>query len=194
MGNYIEDVYKKWEGKTIAVVGNGTPSRPWGAEIDNHDVVIRCNISWTEGYEELVGSKTTCITLGALGLINHIPEIDTSVKYLFSYYNKDTVPAKGNKYKPRHLMWESMVNLIGGRCRKPTAGFRALFHMWRNGIGADVYGFTFYRTPAYYLKRQGEISSFFTTHPQDAENPIHDALAELEVWRKLRWHKFKDGL
>ena len=49
------------EVKTCAVVGNSPNilEKEYGESIDNHDVTIRCNRSFVEGFEKHVGSKTT---------------------------------------------------------------------------------------------------------------------------------------
>lgn len=45
--------------RPICVVGNGTPLRPLGRDIDAHVSVIRINNFRVAGFEELVGTKTT---------------------------------------------------------------------------------------------------------------------------------------
>lgn len=47
--------------KTCAVIGNAPTilENKYGNDIDNHDVVIRCNRSFVDGFETYVGSKTT---------------------------------------------------------------------------------------------------------------------------------------
>ena len=54
------------EGKSIAVVGNSPCQlgKGLGAEIDNHDVVIRMNNYQTAGFEKDYGSKTTIYARG----------------------------------------------------------------------------------------------------------------------------------
>jgi len=49
------------EVKTCAVVGNAPNilENEYGESIDSHDVIIRCNRSFVEGFEKHVGSKTT---------------------------------------------------------------------------------------------------------------------------------------
>jgi hypothetical protein len=59
--NRKKDLFKKtFEGKTIAVVGNGPSElgKNKGAEIDGHDIVVRFNNYQTTGFEEDYGSKT----------------------------------------------------------------------------------------------------------------------------------------
>ena len=46
--------------KSIAVVGNSGKllDQDYGELIDSHDLIFRCNLALTEGYEHKVGSKT----------------------------------------------------------------------------------------------------------------------------------------
>ena len=70
---------EKLIGKTIAIVGNGPSEigKNKGQEIDEHDIVIRCNNFNTQGYEKDYGSKTD---FWCCNLINDIkyrrPEYD----------------------------------------------------------------------------------------------------------------------
>ena len=54
-----EKLYKNK--KTCAIVGNSSIliEKEYGQEIDDHDVVIRCNLGRTTGFEKHTGSKTT---------------------------------------------------------------------------------------------------------------------------------------
>jgi hypothetical protein len=52
-----EDILQRLPGR-VALVGNGTPLRPFGTLIDRYDTVIRFNNFRIAGYERLIGSKT----------------------------------------------------------------------------------------------------------------------------------------
>ena len=43
----------------IAIVGNGVPAGPMGAAIDHHPSVIRLNNYRLDGFEAVVGTRTT---------------------------------------------------------------------------------------------------------------------------------------
>jgi len=65
----IEDLYNNMielndidiKGKSCAIIGNSSIllDTEYGEIIDNHDIVIRCNVARTTGFEKNVGSKTT---------------------------------------------------------------------------------------------------------------------------------------
>lgn len=59
-GGHLFDNGMKLTGKSCAVVGNSGKllSQNFGAKIDSHDNVIRCNLAVTDGFEKYVGQKT----------------------------------------------------------------------------------------------------------------------------------------
>lgn len=54
------DLKQKFTNQTIAVIGNSGKllNEEYGKLIDSYDVVIRCNLARTHGYEKHVGTKT----------------------------------------------------------------------------------------------------------------------------------------
>ena len=58
--NMDDKLLEMYSQKTCAVVGSsgGLLDHEYGALIDEHDIIIRCNQAVTEGYEKHVGSRT----------------------------------------------------------------------------------------------------------------------------------------
>ena len=76
--------------ETLAIVGNGPRLRGsrLGAEIDGHDVVIRCNFAEIDDFSEDVGSKTSALMFNE-SLRSRIPRLRSrSPRY-------ETAPAVG---------------------------------------------------------------------------------------------------
>jgi len=198
---FVEDIYQDWNGLSIAVVGNGTPSKNCGKEIDDHDIVIRFNGGPTKGYENLVGSKTTVMHLSDVNLLNLFPEIPRDISYFFSFYGKDDTNYRvrgkefpvENMYLPKCFYWHEQVNVLGSR--KPTAGFRQLYHLWKNNIKVDVYGIDYYKSTAYFAQECDKIFSFWVPRRKNLllnmeVDRVHKPSNEKAFWDNNPYHNF----
>ena len=190
---YIEDFYKEWQGKSIAVVGNAKFNKKVGKEIDSHDIVIRFNFCITKGYTGYVGKKTTVACVGSFTLFDAEPDFKNNYDIVFSHYPKDRYIDKGRVsklYLPREFYWDTMKIKIG--CRKPTTGFRMLYSLYKNLVKADVYGFDFYNTTTYYAKNAVNIYDFFDEHDVSVVDRVHNQDGEKKYWANNKWFNFKD--
>ena len=195
MNDKIESFYKRWkaDNRTIAVVGNGTPSKNYGKEIDKYDIVIRFNLCITKGYEELVGTKTFVQCVGSFTLMQseQFKEIKNIHPYVWSFYVKDynyktpepnfCLPAKCYYIKAKELL----------DVRKPTCGFNLLYSMYLNDIKADVFCMDFYKTNPYYTETVAKDYDFFKVNSVKGYDLVHNPKAEKSFWEEVEWHNFK---
>ena len=80
--NYIDD---NFNGKSCAIVGNSSIllDKEYGNDIDKHDVVIRCNLGRTNGFEKHTGSKTSFRFVAAKSFTRE--EVPSHEKYDFNF-------------------------------------------------------------------------------------------------------------
>jgi len=118
-------------GRTVAVVGCGSSpkGRGLGAEIDAHDVVIRCNRSFrTAGLEADYGTRCDLLVVGNRFFI-------------------DPIIPRGFPAKVVHVQddWQTLGNIWPHR-RKPLAGTYAAIHACMAGAASvTLYGIDLYR-------------------------------------------------
>jgi hypothetical protein len=207
----IEEFYKLWTDKSIAVVGNGEIANELGKEIDSHDIVIRFNLCIIDGHEKNVGSKTSVCCVGGFSLFDTVKEL-SDFDVIFSLYPKDIkYNKKSNMHLPDEFYWHDTREVL--KCRKPTTGFRLLYHMYRNKIKADVYGFDFYSSKSYYTEEMRKRFEYFRRNlykkykmlrvymsRKDARkkcidgfhvDSVHKPDAEKIFWEEVNWHNFK---
>ena len=184
----IEDFYKDWSGKSIAVVGSGAFNRDYGKEIDGHDVVIRFNCCVVDGFEKKVGEKISVICLGGVNFYGKFSDCVKECDYIFSHYYKDLNEKLPEKmYLPREFYWDEMKIIT--ESRKPTAGFRCLYHMFKNKVFANVYGFDFYKHECYYKDVLDRIE-YYKTHEYDNYAEVHNYEQEKKFWNETNWFHF----
>jgi hypothetical protein len=136
-----EDVLTKLSG-SIAVVGNGTMGRHLGEIIDSYDNVIRINKFELNGYENLVGKKTSLWC--TFGDIYKIPHPFAISPFLQSGIETTAYPPE---MKIIYAMNDS--HSILGIDRPTTGGaLLSLFHYLK--ISVSIFGFDFLKSPEYF--------------------------------------------
>lgn len=198
MKKNIEDFYDEWVGKSIAIVGNGALKEKRGAEIDSHDIVLRFNVSFTKGFEERVGSKTTVCCVGSTALFNKIAELnEDDFDIIFSLNPKEKIDKLSDKvHVYKDLKWNEMRKNL--RYKYPTSGFRIMYGLYHKGIKADIYGMDFYKTRPYYWNDVAKLFPFFNRMKEytDKNNLIHQSKMhspkkEKQFWDRVGWFNFK---
>lgn len=174
------ELKKILEGKTIAIVGNGPSEmgKRKGAEIDNHDIVIRFNNYELKGFEQDYGSKTDiwCCNL------NH------DIKNRCEKYKMVVLPEEVSHkfiskvdilYKALEndaIIYNYGENELNGMNNvffdQPTFGFRLIYGLSKilnSFMNIDFYGFNF-------CKDQYDTH---TTHYFKSNNPEYEKLHNL---------------
>lgn len=148
---------------SIAVIGNSGVllDNKLGEEIDNHDLVIRCNLARVKGFEEHVGSKTSIRCIAGKSFWhnlqdkfeafdnNFIPNLNETLiikatplnnaiqGIIKNYYSKNTI----------HFFTKEFINYCNtlSRSSDVTMGFCAVVLACALSSDVSVYGFNFFR-------------------------------------------------
>lgn len=158
---------------TCAVVGSSPLllNADYGAQIDSFDMVFRCNLAPTKGFERHVGDRTShrfCNPNAIMICLNNqiyyehsrfFPEIDRM--FLFSLCNqqiifkkvrRETIPGKLiGLFEQRNLqlkfLSDSELNLLcPNHPSDPTMGFIALMYALAHNYSVTLFGFDFYKS------------------------------------------------
>lgn len=191
-----------FKNKTCAIVGNSPIllDSEFGKQIDNYDIVIRCNHGPTEGYEKYVGSKTSfrVVSSKVFGYdeITSLSKFDH--QYLSNLDNQHFIIKLPLNRFPNHALHgfqknfgstnkisimknsfqQSIKDNVGGV--EPTTGmfgvvlFLCFFHR------IDMYGFDFYnnRGKTNKLHYFEEVNHYPGSHNFDSEKNIINSLIE----------------
>ena len=140
--------------RPIALVGNGTPSKPCGADIDAHASVIRMNNYKLSGYAELVGNKVTARC--ATGWINiqiypplKLPEFTPFTETVMEARKLREYRAR---IKRRVLAARFDVHPLIPETARPSTGFALVQLAAHLGLELDLYGFDGFKTPHYWRR------------------------------------------
>ena len=155
---HTEDLLQSLNGR-IAVVGNATPPRAWGKLIDSYDHVIRFNNYRIEGFESLVGTRTSYRCINGWVDIEHREEIPE-----FSPFTPDAEESgnlstflSGNSQAV--LTAKLDVHTLLPELSNPSAGLSLALLLDHLGIEADLFCFDGFRTGHYW-----DQASCETTH------------------------------
>lgn len=147
---------KDFEGKRVALVGNAMSlfDTAYGAEIDDHEVVVRLNraaMLWTEfGAEKSHGKKTThWFFFNAREYKDRFPKLSPEIKKAHVSKHHQT---QENKKLVDFMMsraWHAELCTLSNH-RNPTTGLMTLFCIdrWNPGV-IDIYGFDWKTTPTF---------------------------------------------
>ena len=103
--------FKKYiKGKTVALVGNATPTNDYSEEIDKADIVIRLNNFYNYNSGK-VGKKTDCLVLNGIAALCDDPNNGTE-------FNDDVI----QKYKPNIFLVSETFNQEITRLHKRYKG------------------------------------------------------------------------
>lgn len=151
-------------GKRIAIVGNAKSlfDKNYGAEIDDHDVVIRFNKGFITKPESQ-GTKTDILILAI-----EMPEADIdrfNAKYVF---NRCTL--RRNKTRACwHFSLDDRKRLQKALGAKPSTGMLAIDLCMQYSPNVDLYGFDWGASPTFY-----NPEGYKTPHNYELEEGIVD--------------------
>ena len=192
---FIDDLWKLWRDKEIAVVGNGELGE-FGEEIDSYAVVIRFNDAPVKGYEKYCGSKTTARVTSSWNILNNVYlKQDLCEFYIFAII-KDQI------FVPHEKVWilekdRAMFEALG--LSRPTVGCILLYELYRRKIKAKVFGFDFAKSVHYYNWKDALNSDFwgkdkyYKLHPNRvSHNKVrHDFEREEAYFKFIDWFHFR---
>ena len=148
---------------SIAVIGNSgiLLEKKLGNEIDNHDLVIRCNLARVKGFEEHVGSKTSIRCIAGKSFWhdlknkfkafddNYIPSLDETLIIKATPLNNaiQGIVKNYNSKNNIHFFTQEFINYCNSLCRSSdvTMGFCAVVLACGLSNNVSTYGFNFFR-------------------------------------------------
>ena len=138
----LEDLFETFRGKSVAVVGNAVFKTELGAEIDEHEIVIRFNNYVIDEYEEYVGKKITWWCAHPY-IWNYKHHHDPSICH--RHYKEHKV--KGTVIRPRYNFWQEYYDKYE---KVLSSGMTICYIFDRLEIEVDAYGFDHFKTGHYY--------------------------------------------
>lgn len=165
----IEWLSDEIKNKTVAIVGNAQSifNHKYGAEIDDHDVIIRFNRGFvTEPKAQ--GTKTDILILAC--------ELNTEEKSRFKakYYINRSARYKSGDYTFPNEIRRRLKQIIGAQ---PSSGFMAIDYCRQAGAKKiDLYGFDFEATPTFY-----NPAGYQTKHNYAKEKQLIGQFNDVEV-------------
>lgn len=138
------------QGKVVAVVGCGmSPAgRGWGRDIDDHDVVIRCNRSFmTAGIEADYGSRVDALVIGnPRVMMRLIPrDIGVPVVAVRQDWHRHAAAWNGASHLDRRMPASNAISHLWPHRRKPLCGtFAALYAAALGAKAITLYGIDLY--------------------------------------------------
>ncbi|HYG22023.1 MAG TPA: glycosyltransferase family 29 protein [Verrucomicrobiae bacterium] len=155
---YSEDLVSALRGR-IAIIGNATPRWELGALIDQYDAVIRMNNYRTEGFQKLVGAKTThrCTT-GWKDVENRNlhPEFSPFTLEANESGNLPVYNAANNLplLTARHDVHSNIPEL-----KRPSTGLALVQLCVDQKLSVDLFAFDGFKTPHYWEPEKGIYTS-----------------------------------
>ena len=138
----------------IAVVGNAVPSKSYSNEIDNYDNVIRLNNFEIDGYENIIGTKTSLwSTHGSSFIIKEKQDIKQALSPFMKTSVESGDPANNLKivYAKNNV---SQIMNIG----RPTTGGALLCLFDYLKIPVTSFCFDFFKGRNYFLEKVSDKS------------------------------------
>lgn len=138
------------KGKVVAVVGCGTSpvGKRWGADIDSHDVVIRCNRSYrTEGIELDYGTRCDALVIGnPRVMMRQLPrDLACPVVAVRQDWHVHRAAWEAATHLDRRMPAEDALGNLWPHRRKPLCGTYAALYAAALGAGAiTLYGIDLY--------------------------------------------------
>lgn len=136
--------------RPIAVVGNGTPDRAWGAVIDGYPTVIRLNNFRTVGFEALVGRRTDLWCTSGWHDILPRPGLRACSPFTVDAPESAGVPAFHRAHCGELTQAAVDLHALHLVLPKPSTGFALAQLLDLLGCQADLFGFDGFRTPHYW--------------------------------------------
>lgn len=130
--------------KSVAIVGNSSKilEKTKGAEIDNHDIVIRFNKGFPSRKPEALGTRTDILFLACTLTNNELNEFADAYTVRRSKLCQNVCNFDLTAQDRRQLKQ-------GGA--QPSTGFVAInFALSAGAKSIDLYGFDFFKSPTYY--------------------------------------------
>lgn len=161
--------------RPIAVVGNGTPDRAWGAVIDGYPTVIRLNNFRTVGFEALVGRRTDLWCTSGWHDILPRPGLRACSPFRADAAESAAVAAFNRAHHVDLVHASTDVHGLAPAVSRPSTGFALAQLLDLLGCQADLFGFDGFRTPHYWTPDVGVA----TTHTGDEAHGLRqlEALA-----------------
>jgi hypothetical protein len=152
--------------RPVAVVGNATPRRAWGAVIERYATVIRLNNFRTTGFEALVGYRTDVRCTSGWEDIEHRTDCLEISPFTASAVESVNLP-RFNAANARPVLTASIdVKRHMPEVSKPSTGCALAQLLEMIDVPADLFGFDGFRTSHYW--REPTVP---TTH-SDCELPF----------------------
>ena len=148
---------------SIAVIGNSSIllDKEFGKEINNHDLVIRCNLARVEGFEKNVGSKTSIRCIAGKSFWYNLSEKFSAFDSNYIPSLNETLIIKANPLNPSiqgimsnlnskntiHYFNEVFKNYCNSlsNSNDVTVGFCAVVLACALSNNVSIYGFNFFR-------------------------------------------------
>ena len=150
----------------IAVIGNGRPARPFGEVIDRYPTVIRFNNFVVEGFEALVGSRTTIRATSGWTDI----EVRRGLMEITPFAREAPQSANLDEYERRSglkvVSPRTDINSLQIGVSKPSTGLALLALLSQLGIPADAFGFDAFESGHYWT--EGVLTTSHSTHEREA--------------------------
>lgn len=158
---YSEDLLRACRGG-VAIVGNATPKHSLGTIIDTYDTVIRLNNYQTEGYENLVGSRTSYrCTTGWSDIEPRGEHLEFS-PFTAGARESELIPVYLRRSGRPLLVAETDIHRFLPEITKPSTGLALVQLCVEVGLAVDLFGFDGFRSPHYWEKHLS-----YSTHSQD---------------------------
>ena len=184
-------------GYSCAVIGNSgiLMDKNYGRDIDNHDIVIRCNLGRTDGFEKQVGSRTDFRFIACKSFTREY--LDTHEGYDFSF-----LPSLRNQHffirydepNPRGLIGGMINNYRGNnKIHYLSPNFMEQCDILKDGyssIGfiASIFASCFYKKVSLYgfnFFKEGIHNSHYFENVKEDTNIGHNFESEEELLRNV---------
>jgi len=146
---YTDNIIRDFRGKSVAVVGNGTPEIPNGLEINEHDIVVRFNNYVISGYEDIVGTRCDLRVINGWKDIEHRSDCKEATP--FTEHAPESVFLEEFRAANHGYVWAAEIDIhYAITLDKPSTGLAFVVLCRLLGVKPDVYGFDGFRTPHYW--------------------------------------------
>jgi hypothetical protein len=148
---FTEDILLSLRGR-IALVGNGTPLRPFGKLIDSYDVVIRFNNYRINGFEDRIGTRTDFRCTTGWDDVEQREGVLEFSPFCADSAESANLPAFNKGLKRPVLTAKTDIHPLIPESAKPSAGLSLIQLFQFLGLKADLFGFDGFRTPHYWTQ------------------------------------------